>query len=88
MGEENPPGLAEPEQAGGLRTGKKPTNPLVQQTVFSQPQIKQDSIPKAQNQAAEEARIRQPTGKSVATSHNNNHPCKPSFVIKSDKRHY
>ena len=33
-GEENPPGLAEPEQAGGRRTGKKSTNPLVQHCVL------------------------------------------------------
>ena len=46
-GEENPSELAEPEQAGGRRAGKKPTNSQVQQTVGAQPQVQQVSIPKA-----------------------------------------
>ena len=48
-GEGNPPELAEPEQDGGRRAGKKPTNPQVQQTVGAQSQVQQVSIPKAHN---------------------------------------
>ena len=63
---EDPPELAEPEPAGGRRTGKKgqeATNPLVQQAVGAQPQVQQGSTPKAHSKAAEEARRRQSTGK-------------------------
>ena len=64
MGEENPQELAEPEQAGGRRTGKEATKPLVQQTVGAQPQVQEVNIPMAHSEAADEARRRQPTGQA------------------------